>query len=287
MVATPIGNLQDMTLRGLETLKNVDVIACEDTRRTRKLLNHFGIRTPFASYHEHNQKKQGERILSWLREGKQVALVSDAGTPLLSDPGEALVREAIEAGIPVVSIPGANAALNALVVSGLPVKRFTFLGFLPRQEKALREEFRRLRQAPETLILYEAPHRLGKLLEVAVEELGDRAAVLVRELTKKHEEVVRGSLAECRRWLEGVEVRGEFTVLISGSAQGKETRRSSDEQAIPCEQGVPFWDGWDILEHVEEYCQQGMERMAAIKQVARDRGMPKREVYRLMHQQTK
>ncbi|OUM85317.1 MAG: 16S rRNA (cytidine(1402)-2'-O)-methyltransferase [Bacillus thermozeamaize] len=281
LVATPIGNLQDMTLRGLETLKTVDVIACEDTRRTRKLLSHFGIRTPFTSYHEHNQKKQGERILAWLREGKQVALVSDAGTPLLSDPGEALVREAIEEGFPVVSIPGANAALSALVVSGLPAKRFTFLGFLPRQEKALREELRRLRQAPETLILYEAPHRLARLLEMAIEELGDRPAVLARELTKRYEEIVRGSLSECRRWLEEAEVRGEFTVLIAGSGQGVEPEGTHGGEETPC------WEEWDIPEHVEAYQRQGMARMEAIKRVARERGVPKREIYRLVHRQTK
>ena len=271
LVATPIGNLQDVTLRALETLRQVDWIACEDTRRTRKLLHHFGIDTPFVSYHEHNQSRQGPRILAWLKEEKQVALVSDAGTPLLSDPGEALVREAIEAGIPVISVPGANAAINALIVSGLSTKRFTFLGFLPRHAKRMRDELQRFRSAQETLVLYEAPHRLAQLLRTALEELGDRRVVLVRELTKKHEEVIRGTLVEVVDWLSQTDVRGEFTVLIEG---GEQTVEAEDK---------PHWTAWDVSEHVAWYIQQGMSRMEAMKHVAKDRNMSKREVYQMVH----
>lgn len=276
MVATPIGNLQDMTLRALETLRQVDWIACEDTRRTRKLLSHYDIHTPFVSYHEHNQHKQGPRILGWLKEGKQVALVSDAGTPLLSDPGEALVREAIAAGIPVVSIPGANAAVNALIVSGLSAKRFTFLGFLPRQEQRMREELRRFRKTPETLVLYEAPHRLAQLAKAALDELGDRRVVLVRELTKRHEEVIRGTLAEIVAGLGEIDIRGEFTVLIEGGSEATE-HGSADAE------GEPVWSTWDIAEHVAWYEGQGMSRMEAMKHAAKDRKMSKRDVYRLLH----
>lgn len=275
MVATPIGNLQDVTLRALETLKQVDWIACEDTRRTRKLLNHYGIQTPFVSYHDHNQAKQGPRILAWLKEGKHVALVSDAGTPLMSDPGEALVRAAIAADIPVISIPGANAAINALIVSGLPTRPFTFLGFLPRQEQRMRSELRRYRHRRETLVLYEAPHRLAQLMQAALEELGDRRVVLVREMTKMHEEVIRGTLAEAVDWSSQADaaIRGEFTVLIEGS-----------EEEEP--QEGPDWALMNIHEHVAWYEQQGMSRMDAMKQVAKDRNMSKREVYQIIHQKS-
>lgn len=276
LVATPIGNLQDVTLRALETLRQVDWIACEDTRRTRKLLSHYDIHTPLISYHEHNRHKQGSRIMSWLKEGRQVALVSDAGTPLLSDPGEALVREAIEAGIPVVSIPGANAAINALIVSGLPAKRFTFLGFLPRQEQRLRDELRRFRGAPETLVLYEAPHRLARFITIALEELGNRRVVLVRELTKKHEEVIRGTLAEIVDRLSELDIRGEFTVLLEGKSDADMAGSSEMEEAS-------FWSAWDVPEHVAWYERQGMTRMEAMKRVAKDRNMSKRDVYRLLH----
>lgn len=273
LVATPIGNLEDVSLRALETLKQVDWIACEDTRRTRKLLNHYGIHTPFISYHEHNQDRQGPRILAWLKEGKQVALVSDAGTPLMSDPGEALVQAAIAADIPVVSIPGANAAINALIVSGLPARRFTFLGFLPRQEKRMREELRHYRRMRETLVLYEAPHRLAQLLQAALDELGNRRVVLVRELTKKHEEIIRGTLSEAVAWAAGNGIRGELTVLIEGSGESDETEATET---------AAFWSTWDIPAHVAWYVEQGMGRMEAMKQVAKDRNMSKREVYRCL-----
>lgn len=273
LVATPIGNLDDMTVRALNTLKEVDVIACEDTRQTRKLLNHFEIDKRLVSYHEHNKETSGNGLLQWLAEGKQIALVSDAGLPAISDPGADLVRDAVSAGYAVVPIPGANAALSALISSGLPTERFLFVGFLPRDKKEREKELKRLSFYPETLLFYEAPHRIAKTLGAMREVWGERQAVLARELTKRYEEFVRGTLGELLDWVESGEVRGEFCIVVEGVTETLEPVREADV----------WWSDMTLNEHVEHYVANGMTTKDAIKTTADDRGMAKREVYKLYH----
>lgn len=272
LVATPIGNLDDMTVRCLETLRSVDVIACEDTRQTRKLLNHFQIDKRTVSYHEHNKEASGIGLLQWLAEGKRIALVSDAGLPAISDPGADLVRDATEAGYSVIPVPGANAALTALIASGLPTDRFVFCGFMGRENKERREELERLKRYPETLIFYEAPHRIEKTLGAIRESLGNRRAALARELTKRYEEFVRGTLDELLEWLRAGEARGEFCLIVEGYTGPQE-----DEET------TAWWTALTVAGHVDHYCEQGLGKKEAIKQAADDRGVSKRDVYNEYH----
>lgn len=272
LVSTPIGNLQDITVRALDTLKLVDVIAAEDTRQTKKLLTHFEIETKLISHHEHNKEASLKGIIQWLQEGKKVALVSDAGMPAISDPGYELVREAVQNEIPVITIPGPNAALSALIASGLPTDKFIFLGFLPRDKKPLREELKRIKAYPETLLFYEAPHRVLKMLKEVREVLGNRQVALARELTKKYEEYTRGELDEVIAYLEGLDqIRGEFTVVLEGNRSGAEEDSSN------------WWGELEPIAHVERYREQGLTSKEAIKRVAEDRKVPKREIYNLYH----
>lgn len=274
LVATPIGNLDDMTVRCLETLRMVDVIACEDTRQTRKLLNHFQIEKRTVSYHEHNKEASGHGLLQWLAEGKRIALVSDAGLPAISDPGADLVRDAAAAGYPVIPVPGANAGLTALIASGLPTDRFVFCGFLGRENKERREELERLKRYPETLIFYEAPHRISKTLAAIREAWGNRRAVLARELTKRYEEFARGTLDELIEWLAKGEARGEFCLIVEGYTGVAEN----------AEEGS-WWQELDVMAHVDHYIAEGISKKDAIKQVAQDRGVSKRDVYNEYHQE--
>lgn len=274
LVATPIGNLDDMTVRCLETLRMVDVIACEDTRQTRKLLNHFQIEKRTVSYHEHNKEASGQGLLQWLEEGKRIALVSDAGLPAISDPGAELVRDASAAGFPVIPVPGANAGLTALIASGLPTDRFVFCGFLGRENKERREELERLKHYPETLIFYEAPHRIGKTLAAIREAWGNRRAVLARELTKRYEEFVRGTLDELIEWLEAGEVRGEFCLIVEGYTGPTEATAE-----------LAWWQDKSLVEHVDQYVEQGLNKKEAIKKAAEDRGVSKRDVYNEYHRE--
>ncbi|WP_103109821.1 16S rRNA (cytidine(1402)-2'-O)-methyltransferase [Brevibacillus reuszeri] len=273
LVATPIGNLDDITVRCLETLRAVDVIACEDTRQTRKLLNHFQIEKRTVSYHEHNKEASGSGLLQWLAEGKKIALVSDAGLPAISDPGAELVRDATEAGYPVIPVPGANAALTALIASGLPTERFVFCGFIGRENKERREELERLKRYPETLIFYEAPHRIEKTLTAIHEAWGNRRAVLARELTKRYEEFVRGTLDELIGWLQEGEARGEFCLIVEGYTGPLE---DDPDEAL-------WWTALSVVEHVDHYCTQGMTKKEAIKQAADDRNVAKRDIYNEYH----
>lgn len=275
LVPTPIGNLQDMTFRALEILKQVDYIAAEDTRQTRKLLNYFQIDKRLVSYHEHNKHRSGPMILADVQAGKQVALVTDAGMPGIADPGQDLVSQAVEDNIPVISLPGANAALTALIASGLSSTPFLFYGFLPRSTKKQREELLRLQNHSLTLIFYEAPHRLRQTLQSIYSHLGDRQGVLVRELTKKHEEYIRGSLKELIAWAEETELRGEFCLIIEGNNQ-VESRELAE---------TAWYAEMSVEEHVQAYIQQGYSSKEAIKLVARDRELPKREVYSVYHLQ--
>ncbi|GIP41376.1 ribosomal RNA small subunit methyltransferase I [Paenibacillus sp. J31TS4] len=266
LVGTPIGNLDDMTFRAVETLKKVDWIAAEDTRQTRKLLTHFDIQTRLVSYHEHNKQASGPELLRFLREGQSVALVSDAGLPAISDPGEDLVRQAAEEGIRVVPVPGANAALSALIVSGLPTDRFLFAGFLPRDRKSQAEQLRLLGAVPATLLFYESPHRVAKTLRTMREELGDRQVALVRELTKRYEEVARGSLDEALLHLEAHPPQGEYVIVLGRAAEGEG-------------EAAAWWAELSVDEHVRRYEDQGEDRKTAMKKAAQDRGVSKRDIY--------
>ncbi|MRG88160.1 16S rRNA (cytidine(1402)-2'-O)-methyltransferase [Salinibacillus xinjiangensis] len=275
IVPTPIGNLEDITYRALQILKDVDVIAAEDTRQTQKLLNHFEISTPTFSYHEHNKGAVGEKIILQLKTGKNIALVSDAGMPVISDPGFDLVEQASE-WVDVVVLPGANAALTALVGSGLPAEHFYFYGFLPRKKKELKEVLTNLQYVQATLLFYESPYRIKDTLKGMKDVWGpERKIVLARELTKRYEEYVRGTVEEILEWTnsEDAQVRGEFCIVVEGSSQEQE----SQEQ---------WWSDLSILDHVDHYIiEKGMSNKDAIKEVAKERGIPKREVYEIFHKE--
>jgi 16S rRNA (cytidine1402-2'-O)-methyltransferase len=261
VVATPIGNLEDITYRAVRVLNEAGLIACEDTRQTRKLLDHYGIRKPTVSYHEHNEAERTAELAERLRAGEVVALVSDAGMPLISDPGYRLVRAAIEMGIPVEPVPGPSAVLAALSASGLPTDAFHFGGFLPSKPGQRLHALERLREEQATLIFFEAPHRIVEALEAVEQALGPRPVVVARELTKVHEEFLRGTPAEVRAQLDSRDaVKGEITLLIGKAA-------------------APAADGTPLAEAVEALVRGGASRMDAIKQVARKRGLSKREVY--------
>jgi len=267
VVATPIGNLEDITLRALRVLRECGLIACEDTRQTRKLLEHFGIATPAVSYHEHNEAERAAELVEKLAAGSSIALVSDAGTPLVSDPGYRLVRAAIDAGIPVVPIPGASAALGALSAAGLPSDAFRFCGFLPPKSAQRRRALEECKAAEETLIFYETPHRILDALNDIAAVMGARPVAVARELTKVHEEFLRGTAAEIRAVLAArPSVKGEFTVLIGKAAEG----------ASGADQEVPVADAVRTAES------QGLSHMDAIKRVAKERGLGKRDVYRIV-----
>jgi 16S rRNA (cytidine1402-2'-O)-methyltransferase len=261
LVATPIGNLEDITYRAVRALREADLIACEDTRRTRKLLDHYEIRKPVISYHEHNEMERAAELAARLREGATIALLSDAGMPLISDPGYRLVRAAIESGVPVRPLPGPSAAVTALAASGLPVDAFRFCGFLPAKPGQRAKSLEALRGEAATLIFYEAPHRILEALDAVQKALGPRPVVVARELTKIHEEFLRGAAGDIRAQLAARGApQGEFTLLI-GRAAG------------PDPDDTPLADAVEIL------VRQGTPRMDAIKQVARRRGLSKRAVY--------
>jgi 16S rRNA (cytidine1402-2'-O)-methyltransferase len=262
IVSTPIGNLEDITLRALRVLKEVDLIAAEDTRRTRQLLTHFGIHKPLISYHEHNRRMREKTLLNDLREGKSVALVTDAGTPGISDPGEELVRGAVQEGIPLVSIPGPVALVAALSVSGLPTESFLFYGFLPSKATARRKWLASLKERPETLVFYESPRRLSSLLEDAAQILGERRVVVAREMTKVYEEVYRGTVAEILEQLGKEEVKGEFTVIVEGNTSPPQVESSA------------------VLEGLKRYYEEmGFSMKDSVDRVAEDLGIPRRQVY--------
>lgn len=271
LVATPIGNLMDMTYRAIEVLKEADLIAAEDTRNTRKLCTHFEIKTPLVSYHEHNKEESGEKLLQLLLEGKKIALVSDAGMPAISDPGYEIVRLCEEKGVPIIALPGANAALTALVASGLRPQPFYFYGFLHRNKKERRQELELMANRSETLLFYEAPHRIKQTLEDLLFVLGDRKASLCRELTKIHEEYIRGNLAEILEEVVGRPLKGEICLVIEGGTQ-------------LLEQEDLWWTSYSVQDHVTFYMEEkGQTSKEAIRQTARDRSLPKREVYQLFH----
>jgi len=271
LVPTPIGNLEDMSFRAVRILKEADVIAAEDTRNTKKLCNHFEITTPIVSYHEHNKETSGRKLIESLQAGKTIALVSDAGMPTIADPGYELVVAAVESKLPVVPLPGANAALTALIASGLPTHPFYFYGFLNRQKKEKKKELEALKKISGTVLLYESPHRLKETLQLIREILGNRNISLCRELTKIFEEFIRGTVDEVIEWANSDEIRGEFCIVIEKGA----AEEDQEEQ---------WWMNLTIVEHVNHYIEtDGLQAKEAIKRTAVDRSMPKREVYQEYH----
>lgn len=271
LCATPIGNLDDITFRVLETLKNVDVIAAEDTRNSIKLLNRFEIKTPMTSYHEFNKYDKGRQLIEQLLEGKNIAVITDAGMPGISDPGEELVKMAYEAGVPVTVLPGACACVTALTLSGLPTRRFCFEAFLPTDKKERKDVLAELKDETRTIVLYEAPHRLVKTLAELMETLGDRRLTICRELTKKHEEAFRTTFTEALSYYEENEPKGECVLVIEG-ADRDELRRAEQESYAEL----------SIEDHMERYLSQGMSKKDAMKAVAADRGVSKREIYAML-----
>lgn len=273
LCATPIGNLGDVSARCLEVLSSADLVAAEDTRRTLQLLNHFGITKPLTSYHEHNKREKGEYIISLLKDGKNVALVSDAGTPAISDPGEDMVRLCIENGVEVTSVPGPVAAINALILSGLNTSRFAFEGFLSVNKRHRREHLDSIKNDTRTLIFYEAPHKLkNTIADMQSAFGGGRRIALARELTKIHEEILRFTLNEAAAYYEENAPRGEYVIIVEGAAEKQEEAENE-------------WEHIPVKEHVDRYIAEGMTVKDAIKTAATDRGVPKREVYNEYHKE--
>lgn len=272
LCATPIGNLGDMTPRAVETLRMVDVIAAEDTRNSIRLLNHFDIHTPMTSYHEYNKVEKAKKLVEQMLAGQNVALITDAGTPAISDPGEVLVKLCQESGVPVTSLPGPAACITALTLSGLPTRRFCFEGFLPSDKKEKREVLEELEQESRTMILYEAPHHLVRTLEELREILGDRDVTLCRELTKKFESVMPTTLDKALEYYKNQEPKGEYVLVLRG--RSREDKRREE---------ISAWDSMSIEEHMAYYEEQGLDSKAAMKQVAKDRGVGKREIYAYLH----
>ncbi|WP_034749727.1 16S rRNA (cytidine(1402)-2'-O)-methyltransferase [Halalkalibacter wakoensis] len=270
LIPTPIGNLEDMTFRAVRLLKEVDIVAAEDTRQTRKLFNHFEIETPLVSYHEHNKRKAGEGLIHDIKQGKQVALVSDAGMPAISDPGQDLVQEALKEKLKVVALPGANAALTSLIASGLSTEQFQFVGFLPRQTKQRQAVLEQLKGNEATLLFYESPHRIKETIEALHKVFGPRHISISRELTKKFEEYNRGTLEEALQWCETGTIKGEFCLVVEGNLNQEE----EEDQ---------WWIPLTLTQHVNHYVEIGMTSKEAIKQVARERNIQKRLVYAEYH----
>ena len=272
LCATPIGNLEDITYRVLRTLKEVDLIAAEDTRNSIRLLNHFEIKTPMTSYHEYNKIDKAYQLVAKMREGKNIALITDAGTPGISDPGEDIVRICYEEGIPVTSLPGAAACITALTMSGLPTRRFAFEAFLPKDKKEHQAVLEELKTETRTIIIYEAPHHLVRTLQELSDTLGgDRRLTICRELTKRHEEKLQMTLADSLSYYEVNEPRGEYVLIIAGRSREE---MKKEEQA--------GWEALSLEEHMAHYESQGIDRKEAMKRVAKDRGVSKRDIYQAL-----
>lgn len=265
LVATPIGNLEDITIRALNVLKNVDLIAAEDTRHTLGLLNHFEINKPLISYYKETEKKKSPILIEKLLNGTNIAIVSDAGTPGISDPGEEIVKEAIKNNIDIIPIPGACAFVNALISSGMNTKEFSFMGFLSANKKERKDKLEEIKYETRTLIFYEAPHKLKTTLESMLEVLGDRKVVLARELTKIHEEFIRGNLSTIVE--QFVDIRGEFVIILEGNSISKQEKEILDLNSLSMD------------EHYKFYENQGLDKKEIIKKIAKDRNINKNEVY--------
>ncbi len=271
LCATPIGNLEDMTFRAVRVLKEVDLIAAEDTRNSIKLLNHFEIKTPMTSYHEYNKIEKGHKLVDKLLEGMDIALITDAGTPGISDPGEELVRMCHEAGVVVTAIPGAAACITALTISGLGTRRFAFEAFLPADKKERAAVLEEMKNETRTIVMYEAPHRLVRTLELLLETLGNRNVAICRELTKKHETIYKTTFSDALEYYKEEAPKGECVLVIEGRS-----RKEMEEAAIA------KWENLTIEEHMEYYLSQDMDKKSAMKQVAKDRGVSKRDIYQAL-----
>ena len=271
LCATPIGNLEDMTFRVIRTLKEVDLIAAEDTRNSIKLLNHFEIQTPMTSYHEYNKYEKGRKLVEKLLEGQNIALITDAGTPGISDPGEELVKMCYESGISVTSLPGSAACITALTISGLSTRRFAFEAFLPSDKKEREQILKEMETETRTMIVYEAPHRLVKTLKLFLERLGNRKITVCRELTKRHETALAVTLEEAVAHYEANPPKGECVLVIEGKSR-EEAREEERKQ----------WEEMTIEDHMEVYTKQGMDKKSAMKAVAKDRGVSKRDIYQYL-----
>ena len=276
LCATPIGNLEDMTYRVVRTLKEVDLIGAEDTRNSIKLLNHFEIETPMQSYHEFNKYDKAKELVQMMLDGKDIALITDAGTPGISDPGEELVKECLENGIEVTSLPGASACVTAISMSGLSTQRFCFEAFLPKDKKKKENVLKQLQNETRTIIIYEAPHRLTKTLVELEKALGKRRVSINRELTKKYEESFLTTLKEAREKYEAEEPRGEFVLVIEGK----------DQEALDQEERQK-WEDMSLENHMKIYFDEGLDKKAAMKKVAKDRGVSKRDIYNQLVQEEK
>lgn len=269
LVPTPIGNLKDITLRALEVLKEVDIIACEDTRQSLKLLNHFGIKKTLISYHKYNENGKSTNIIESLEEGKSIAIISDAGTPGISDPGSVIVEKCIEGGYDFEVLPGATAITTALVYSGLDTTKFIFRGFLPRENKERKPIIEELANRTETIVLYEAPHRILNTLEFLYENLGNRKIAICRELTKLYENILRVTLRDAIEYYENNSPRGEYVLVIEGKSE-----------AEILEEKFSKWENISIEDHIKMYIREGIDKKEAIKRVAKERNIPKSEVYK-------
>ena len=295
LCATPIGNLEDMTFRAVRVLREADLIAAEDTRNSLKLLNHFDIQTPMTSYHEYNKYDKGRKLVEKLLEGKDVALITDAGTPGISDPGEELVSMCHEAGITVTAVPGAAACITALTISGLPTRRFAFEAFLPSDKKEREAVLDALEKEQRTIVLYEAPHRLVKTLKLLAERLGERRVSVCRELTKRHETVYRSTLPAAAAHYEETPPKGECVIVVQGltrrEAEEEERQRWMDMRIVVQgltrreaeEEERQRWMDMSIEEHMEHYLSQGLDKKEAMKRTAKDRGVQKREIYNYLN----
>lgn len=272
LCATPIGNLEDITLRCIRILKEVNLIAAEDTRNSIKLLNHFEIKTPMTSYHEYNKIEKGRKLVELLLKGEDIALITDAGTPGISDPGEELVKMCREAGVIVTALPGAAACVMALTISGLPTRRFAFEAFLPTDKKERQAVLEEMQSETRTIVLYEAPHRLVRTLEVLLDSLGNRRVSICRELTKKHETVYAATTEEALLYYREHEPKGECVIVVEGKSR---------EQIRALERAR--WEEMSVEEHMEHYLEKGLDRKEAMKQVARDLGVGKREIYQKLN----
>lgn len=271
LCSTPIGNLEDISFRAIRTLKEVDLIAAEDTRHSIKLLNYYGIKTPMTSYHEFNKIEKAKYLIQKLLDGQNIALITDAGTPGISDPGEELVRQAHQAGITVTAVPGACAAISALILSGLSTRRFCFEAFLPEDKKERARILDELKNESRTIVLYEAPHRLKKTLKELLQTLGDRRITIIKELTKRHETIWQTKLSEAIDCYEENEPKGEYVLVLDGISP-KELQENEQNE----------WHELSLKEHMSFYQEQGLDKKEAMKLVAKDRGLSKREIYRLL-----
>lgn len=271
IVGTPIGNLDDITIRALDILKNVQMIAAEDTRHTLKLLNHFEIKTPLTSFHEHNKHTKGSKLIDILLDGKDIALVSDAGMPGIQDPGESLIKLCYDNNIIVTTVPGPTALISGLILSGISTKRYVFEGFLPKDKKELNAIMQNLKDETRTIIFYESPHQLLKTLDMLLKQLGDRNIAVVKEITKRYETILRGTITDVYNILQSDVIKGEYVIVVEGK-----------DCMLLKQENITKWNDIEITKHMQIYLDKGLDKKEAMKKVAKDKGVSKREIYDML-----